>query len=131
MRLRFIFPYNAYVVNQANYSNQWVSLGTNVSGRKIALCGDVIVDDGDTGFRDLDILLRKGSNRTTRAMYRVRMIGRDTILYLNQYSSSPSDTGWFYLGEVCTDNFQAPDGSVVIEEKRENPKRGDFGYVES
>jgi hypothetical protein len=35
-------------------------------------------------------------------MYRVRMIGGDTILYLNQYSSSSSDT------------FQAPDGSVVI-----------------
>jgi hypothetical protein len=60
MRSRFIFPYNAYVGNQASYSNQWVSLGTyefdagyytsNVSGRKIALCGDVIVDDGNTGW---------------------------------------------------------------------------------
>jgi hypothetical protein len=45
-------------------------------------------------------------------MYRVRMIGRDTLLYLNQYSSSLSD--------ICTDTFlvtlydQAPDGSVVI-----------------
>ena len=197
--------YNAYVryrvyhrggvtdvwVNQASYSNQWVSLGTyefdagyspsnsltlgdtsNVSGRKIAfdaavwiyrgfLCADVIVDDGDTGwypfgswylgsytgyngdYRYANVggipdsaiwtsslpcsgswkiyaWVRKGSNRTTRAMYRVRMIGRDTILYLNQYSSSLSDTGWFYLGEVCTDTFlvtlydQAPDGSVVI-----------------
>jgi hypothetical protein len=197
--------YNAYVryrvyhrggvtdvwVNQASYSNQWVSLGTyefdagyspsnsltlgdtsNVSGRKIAfdaavwiyrgsLCGDVIVDDGDTGWYPFGnwylssytgyngdyryamvggtpdsaiwtsslpcpgswkiyAWVRKGSNRTTRAMYRVRMIGRDTILYLNQYSSSLSDTGWFYLGEVCTDTFlvtlydQAPDGSVVI-----------------
>jgi len=197
--------YNAYVryrvyhrggvtdvwVNQASYSNQWVSLGTyefdagyspsnsltlgdtsNVSGRKIAfdaavwiyrgfLCADVIVDDGDTGWYPFGswylgsytgyngdyryamiggtpdsaiwtsslpcsgswkiyAWVRKGSNRTTRAMYRVRMIGRDTILYLNQYSSSLSDTGWFYLGEVCTDTFlvtlydQAPDGSVVI-----------------
>jgi hypothetical protein len=197
--------YNAYVryrvyhrggvtdvwVNQASYSNQWVSLGTyefdagyspsnsltlgdtsDVSGRKIAfdaavwiyrgsLCGDVIVDDGDTGwypfgnwylssypgyngdYRYANVggtpdsaiwtsslpcsgswkiyaWVRKGSNRTTRAMYRVRMIGGDTLLYLNQYSSSSSDTGWFYLGEVCTDTFlvtlydQAPDGSVVI-----------------
>jgi hypothetical protein len=63
--------------------------------------------------------VRKGSNRTTSAKYKVKGISRDTFFYLNQYSTS-SDTGWFYLGEVCTDTFlvtlydQAPDGSVVI-----------------
>ncbi|MEO0163064.1 MAG: N-acetylmuramoyl-L-alanine amidase [candidate division WOR-3 bacterium] len=63
--------------------------------------------------------VRKGTNRTTQAHYRIRTIHGDTSLYLNQYGSS-SDTGWFYLGSVCADTFlvklydNAPDGSVVI-----------------
>ncbi len=63
--------------------------------------------------------VRKGTNRTSSAHYRLNTIYGDTNLYLNQYSSS-LDTGWFYLGSVCADTFlvklydDAPDGSVVI-----------------
>ncbi len=68
--------------------------------------------------------VRKGTNRTTQAKYRVGTISGDTILYLNQYS--------IYLGEVCTDTFlvtlydQAPDewnGSTCYTDLSEEDKK--------
>ncbi len=145
---------------------------STTSGRKIAFdaavwiyrgpygCGDVIVDDGDSGWYSFGTWylssypgyngdyryanvggspdsalwtahlpcsgmwkvyawVRKGSNRTTAAHYKIKTLYGDTSLYLNQYSAS-ADTGWWYIGSVCADTFvvrlydDSPDGSVVI-----------------
>ncbi|NPB04210.1 MAG: hypothetical protein GXO39_07350 [Thermotogae bacterium] len=176
-------------LDQGSYSDEWASLGTfnflagsynyvelydtsDISGDRIAfdavrfswrggvVCGDRVVDDGDSGWYGFGswtlssysgyagdyryayvggtpdssvwrsplgcysgyrvfAWVRKGSNRTSAAHYRI--YARDSVrdVYVSQYSSS-SDTGWIYLASVCADTLHvvlyddAPDGTVVI-----------------
>ncbi len=63
--------------------------------------------------------VRKGTNRTTAAHYRIYADDGVHDVYINQYGNS-NDTGWIFLDTVCTDTMHvmlydnAPDGSVVI-----------------
>ncbi len=66
--------------------------------------------------------VRKSSNRTTQARYRIGTVDGDTIVFLNQYSPV-MDTGWLDMGTFCLDSTSsvtlysdAPDGDVVISD---------------
>lgn len=53
------------------------------------------------GGYELRAWIRKGSNRTTEAKYRIIRMNGDTTIYLNQFSNSLNDTGWITLGNFC------------------------------
>ncbi len=53
------------------------------------------------GGYDLRAWIRKGPNRTTKAKYKIIRMNGDTTIYLNQYSSDLSDTGWVNMGSFC------------------------------
>ena len=66
--------------------------------------------------------IRKSSNRTTQAQYRIGTMDGDTTVFVNQYSPV-MDTGWVDMGTFCLDSTSsvvlysnAPDGDVVISD---------------
>ncbi|MEO0151071.1 MAG: N-acetylmuramoyl-L-alanine amidase [candidate division WOR-3 bacterium] len=56
------------------------------------------------GGYELRAWIRKGSNRTNQAEYKIIRINGDTTIYLNQYSSNINDTGWVNMGSFCLNN---------------------------
>ncbi len=59
---------------------------------------------GCPGGYDLRAWIRKGSNRTAQAKYKIVRMNGDTAVYLNQYSSNLNDTGWVSMGSFCLNN---------------------------
>ena len=53
------------------------------------------------GGYSLRAWIRKGSNRTSQAKYKIIKSIGDTIIYLNQFSNSLNDTGWVNFGSFC------------------------------
>ncbi len=84
----------------------------------------VIYDPAITcpGGYHLRTWIRKSSNRTTQARYRIHSIDGDTTVFLSQYSPV-MDTGWVEVGTFCLDSSSsvvlyssAVDGDVVISD---------------
>ena len=53
------------------------------------------------GGYNLRAWIRKGSNRTSQAKYKILRINGDTTIYLNQFSNNLNDTGWVNMGSFC------------------------------